>query len=185
MTTPHFTYLHNARKQGLLLLLLSISLAAYSQENNNFPLVRTPQQVTVNKSLPKGVLAPDEAVPVQFSETPIDREIFAVHFFEEPLVPADNAVSAEESKALVYALAAWSQRKNADDFTAINQFLLQYPHSRWQGALLANLGMIYRRTGYFSKALEVWLQSWSLLKNLNEPKIKLLADRVAAELLLH
>ena len=67
MTTPHFNYLHNARKQGLLLLLLSISLAAYSQENNNFPLVRTPQQVTVNKSLPKGVLAPDEAVPVLFS----------------------------------------------------------------------------------------------------------------------
>ncbi|HEX5153581.1 MAG TPA: RHS repeat-associated core domain-containing protein [Parafilimonas sp.] len=139
---------------------------------------------TVNSVLPENMLKPGEPMTVTFSKEPKDREFFHGHFFEEPLVPMEGAVSSEENSDLMLALARFSQRKSPDDFTSITRFLIQYPTSRWRGALLANLGLVYRRTGYYNKSLEAWLQAWTVMKNESNHKVKVLADRVVAELLM-
>ena len=167
----------------LILSLFSVS-NCFAQPLTDYPIIRTPETVSVNKELPKNILPNTEAIPVSFSKNPTDEEIYAVHFFEEPLVPAKGTVSSEENKALVYALAAYSQRTSPDDFTALTGFLNQFPKSRWQGALLADMGIVYRRTGYYSMAMEAWEKSWLLLKDEQEAKVKVLADRVISELLM-
>lgn len=163
-------------------LLFVLTASSYSQ-GNRYPVVRTSQDVVVNRQLPANRLADDEAIPVRFSKSPTDDEIYAVHFFEEPLVPSNEMAAERENSDLVYALIAYSQRRNPDDFTSLTDFLKSHPRSRWQGALLANLGIVYRRTGYYSMALSAWNRSWNLLKNSNNQKAKVLADRVVSELL--
>lgn len=153
-------------------------------QKNNYKIVRTPQGVTANRALPQNILAPDAAMPARFSKEPADEEIFRVHFFEEPLVPTEGKPSAEENTSLVYALASFSQRKSEDDFTAITDYLKKYPGGRWQGALLANLGICYRRTGYYNEAMNAWEKAWEVLKNQKATKVKVLADRAVSELLL-
>lgn len=174
---------YSKKNINLLLLCLAYVLCASAQVNK-YSLVRTPQNVTVNRKLPKNILAPDEPVRATFSKEPKDEEIYRIHFFEEPLVPAEGSSSVEENNALIYALAGFSQRTSSDNFRPVTEFLNTYPQSRWRGALLANLGIIYRRSGYFNKAMEAWEQAWLILKNQNEHKAKVLADRVVSELLL-
>ena len=43
------------------------------------------------------------------------------------------------------------------------------------------MGLVYRRTGYFSKALEGWKEAWSLAKNDPAPMPRAIADRAVAE----
>jgi hypothetical protein len=45
-----------------------------------------------------------------------------------------------------------------------------YPMSAWQPALLTNLGIVYRRTGYYSRALVAWEQAWSQSKGETEAR---------------
>jgi len=166
---------------ALGLLLVSISIG----QNKEYPLVRTPQSVSAQRRLPSNVLPYGAAMPASFSANPTDEEIFRVHFFEEPLVPTkDTAASSGENTALLYALAAYSQRKDPDDFAAILHFLKSYPNSHWKGSLLANLGMVYRRTGYYNQALAAWQQSWSILKDKKDLQLKAMADKVLSDLLL-
>lgn len=166
------------------LLITIILTLPVSAQPNNYPLVRTPKSVAVNRTLPKDILSDDEQITATFSKDPTDEEIFRAHFFAEPLVPGDGKVSSQENTNLVYALASFSQRKSTDDFTAIANFLKNYPESRWQGALLANLGIIYRRTGYYNKAMDAWEKAWALMKNQTDRRVKILADGVVSQLLL-
>ncbi len=176
----------NRYKVCLLLFCLTITAAdrLVAQSADNYALVRTPLDVTVNRTVPKDVLAAVEAMPAKFSTDATDEEIFRVHFFEEPLVPATGTVIKAENAALVNAMAAFSQRTSPDDFTAITNFIKKYPKSRWKGSLLANIGIVYRRTGYYNEAMYAWEQSWNILKKQTDHKTKVLADRVISELLL-
>ena len=40
---------------------------------------------------------------------------------------------------------------------------------------------MYRRTGYFTKALQAWEESWNLSKDVTEVRMRAIADRVVAE----
>jgi RHS repeat-associated protein len=178
----HKTYNSKARKiTALILLVTCYSLHLIAQ--NEYPLIRTASSVTPDYTLPKNALKPDEPLTISFSKEPKDEEIFRAHFFEEPLVPMGGKYSSEENTALVFALASFSQRTNPEDFTALTSFLKTYPNSRWRGAIWADLGLIYRRTGYYSKALEAWQQAWTIMKDEKDKKVKALADRVVAEIL--
>lgn len=178
---PHFHRLLHL----LLIFGYVILFALKSHGQNNFKPIYTPSSVTANRNIPNGALKPGETITVYFSKEPTDAEIYNAHFFEEPLVPLNTGiVSEQENKDLVIALAVFSQRNNEDDFTAITQFLYNYPESRWNGALLVNLGILYRRTGYYDKAMEVWMQAWELMKGETEHSLKILADKVITEILL-
>lgn len=152
--------------------------------DKNYPVVRTPEGITANKKMPENILSPGEQVPVYFSKNPTDEEIFKVHFFEEPLVPVAGTEITGENADLVFALANFSQRKTDDDFSSILNFLESHPSTRWRGALLSDLGILYRRTGYYDEALRCWTIAWNILKPETEAKVKLLADKVLSELLL-
>ncbi len=175
--------------QRLALLLCFILMEgintdpAFAQDKK-YPIQKTPENIIVNRSLPDGIMGEDEPVTASFSKEPTDEEIFEVHFFEEPLVPVKGAYSSVENNALLLALAGFSQRTSTDDFTAVTDFLKNNPGSRWEGALLANLGILYRRSGYYNKAMEAWERSWLLLKDEKDSRVKLLADKVVTELLM-
>ncbi|MCW3110498.1 MAG: putative rhs-related transrane protein, partial [Segetibacter sp.] len=169
----------------LFLIPLGIisGLSAVAQTNQD-NLIRTPQNVTVQRSLPPNILSYGEAMPANFSKIPTDEEIYRVHFFEEPLVPSNLVATSGENEALVYALAGFSQRNSPDSFSLLLKFLKDYPKSRWRGALLADLGIVYRRTGYYNQAMASFQEAWDILKGQKEAKVKVLADRLVSELLL-
>lgn len=86
--------------------------------------------------------------------------------------------------ALAAALVAFRSRTTSDDADALTCFLDSYPNSAWKPALLLNLGIFYRHSGWFTKALDAWEQAWALAKSQTEPKRKNIADTAVTELLV-
>ena len=140
--------------------------------------VLTPQQVAVNRTVPS--VQPPPSTP-RFSENPGDEEFFRARIFAEPLIPTGKT-TVGENRALAGALQAFLQRKNNDDVSAIIQFLDQFPNSAWRVSLLTDLGIVYRKTGYFSRALQVWEEAWRLGKAETQPNPRAIVDRALAEL---
>lgn len=138
------------------------------------------QEIAVNRTIPK-TTTPSQSP--HFSSEPTDDEISAARVFEEPLIPTKGQPDKAENLALSLALNAYLQRGSNDEVSAITQFLTAYPTSRWRASILLNLGIVYRWTGYFSKALESWEEAWKLLKGETQPQAKALADRALAELM--
>lgn len=118
---------------------------------------------------------------LQFSSPPTDNEIFRAHFFAEPLIPA-GLTSPAENKELVEALLAFSHRQSNDDVSGISRFLEQHPDSPWRLSLLTDLGIFYRYTGHFFKALATWEEAWQLGKAETKPEMVTVANRAVAEL---
>jgi RHS repeat-associated protein len=138
------------------------------------------QEIAVNRTIPKTTAATQFP---HFSSEPTDNEISAARVFEEPLIPTKGQPDKAENLALSLALNAYLHRESNDNVSAITQFLTAYPTSRWRASILLDMGIVYRWTGYFSKALESWEGAWRLLKNETEPQAKALADRALAELM--
>ncbi len=109
-------------------------------------------------------------------------EISRVRIFEEPLVPVGGRASAEEDKALSQALADYRQGGAGEDVSAIAGFLERHPRSVWRASLLMNLGLVHRRTGYFSRALADWEEAWQLAKDETDLEARAVADRAVGEL---
>src|SRR5262249_9045075 len=124
-------------------------------------------------TLPK--VTPPATMPV-FSARPSDQEIFAARVFEEPLLPMGGATNDSENLALVGAIKAYLAAPDREDASAFEAFLTQHPTSAWRAALLTDLGVVYRRTGYFSKALGAWSEAWRLAQVETEPRAQAIAD---------
>ncbi len=114
--------------------------------------------------------------------TPTDADIFRSGTFLEPLVPIGGKTASEENIALQKAIDLCANSKDQDDHAAILTFLEKFPKSPWRAALLTNLGLEYRRTGWFLKALSAWEEAWRLSKDETSNMGKGLADRAFAEL---
>lgn len=121
------------------------------------------------------------AVLPHFSSPPTAAEFFSVHLFSVPLVPIGNPTS-EENTALAQALELYMARNRVEDQSAILDFLQQHPQSAWKPALLINLGIIWRETGYFTRARDAWAEAWNLSKHATDTRQRALADRALAEL---
>jgi len=80
---------------------------------------------------------------------PSDADIFRLRAFPEPLVPTGGTTFAEENVALRVAINAYKERTNQDDHSPILAFLDRFPNPARLPALLTNLGLEYRRTGWF------------------------------------
>ena len=111
-----------------------------------------------------------------------DEEISRARAFEEPLVPIGGHATVKENKALGTALAAYVKRDESDDASPITNFLQRHPASVWRASLLTNLGLAYRRTAHFSKALGAWEEAWKLAKNESDVKARAVGDRAVGEL---
>jgi RHS repeat-associated protein len=117
----------------------------------------------------------------RFSAQPSEAEIFNAPIFSVALIPVGARPSPEENKALANALAKYVARKDAGDQSILTDFLNDHPNSAWKPALLVNLGIAWRQTGHFSKAMAAWHEAWDLSKNETEIKAKALADRALGE----
>jgi len=134
-------------------------------------------EVFVNRTEPD-VTPPGQ--PMRFSTPPTTQEIFRSHAFAEPLVPTGEA-GPIENQALVDALQLFERRTNLDNVSPITEFLSRYPQSVWRVSLLTDLGIVYRKTGYFSKALAAWQEAWELGQGETSPYVKATSDRAVAE----
>jgi len=122
--------------------------------------------------------------PLRFSATPTDAEFLHSGVFMEPLVPV-RATSAPENRDLAQAVldyAKASQIEGPDAVTPLLRFLDEHPYSAWGPALQLNLGLVYRQTGHFSRALQVWREGWRDSRGLLGVQGHALANAIVARL---
>lgn len=130
-------------------------------------------------SLPEAQVAKPQS-PVS---DPREAAIFHARVFEQPLVRIGGETSPEENSALLTAIDAYRARDKRDDDQTIREFLGSYPNSPWRIALLTNLGLEYRHTGWFLKAMDAWEEAWRLGRDATSLEAKLVVDRAVTELL--
>ena len=118
---------------------------------------------------------------ISWSANPSPEEIESKAFFPERLIPL-GAPSASENAALAKAITVYSQDPHRESIDSLVAFIQQYPNSAWAATLDLNIGLIERKTGYYSKALTSWQTSWELTKNNKDPNAKLIADSALGEL---
>ena len=131
---------------------------------------------------------PAASVPV-FSKPPTDVQITQARVFEEPFVRIEDRFLSQspvlrdaENEALAEAIIVYLEKADPEDVSSLTSFLNQYPRSGWRASLLTDLGIVYRRTGYFLKALDAWEKAWKLSKNATEVTSRAIADRAVGEL---
>jgi RHS repeat-associated protein len=138
-----------------------------------------PARTDTRKSLPIQATV----VEPRFSASPTDAEFFASFILPEPLVPMGRPSTVEENQALAKAMLQFHSANQAtDDVSALTSFLRRYPDSPWRVGLLVNLGLIYRQTGYITRALEAWEEAWALGKDETGRRAKVLVDRGVGQL---
>jgi RHS repeat-associated protein len=135
--------------------------------------------IKVNRALPS--FTAHSNAPV-FSSPPTDQEISRARVFEEPLFPIGGKTTSEENQLLAKALTVYLKAGRPSDVRPLTDFLETFPQSAWKTALLTDLGIVYRRTGYFSKALEAWEDAWKLAKDQTAPEARAICDRAVGEL---
>ena len=113
--------------------------------------------------------------------SPTDAELTRARIFAEPLVPMPRGPTAAEKRALARAIAEYARIGQSEMVAPLLAFLAQYPQSAWRPSLLANLGTVYRATGYLGKALSAWDQAWSEAKIETDVRAKAVADFALGE----
>ena len=112
---------------------------------------------------------------------PTAADIFRARIFEEPLVPMGAEPTPQENADFAAALIRFAKREGTDDFSALTAFLDSHPGSPWAGALLTNLGLVYYRRGYYSRALQAWSNACAIAMTITDPTQRPLADRAIGE----
>jgi RHS repeat-associated protein len=135
--------------------------------------------VRVNRTVPK--VTPVSARPV-FSAQPTDAEITSARIFGEPLVAIGRGTLPGENRALADAVNRYIDAHNPERVLPFLGFLKTYPDSPWRASLLLNLGLVYRHTGYFLRALDVWEQTWAATKTGTGPNMRAVGDRALGEI---
>ena len=138
-------------------------------------------------SAPGTRTVPKTSAPVElrFSATPTATEFLHTGLFEEPLAPVAAATSAENrdlAKALLAYRDAVRTTGAPDAVEPLLDFIARHPDSPWKPALQLNLGMVYRQTGHFSKALAIWQSGWNNAKTLTDPQGRAFANAMVARL---
>ena len=155
------------RIAGFILALIASVIAVLALQTNRHP-ANTP---TVSGQ--------------DFSANPKDGEFLRFGSFAHPLVPVGPTSSGENrelSDSLVQYEADAAYRERADNVTRLTTFIEGHPTSSWRPVLLLNVGMIYRHTGHFSKALRAFDMAWSESKAARTPAGREIGDAAIAEL---
>lgn len=101
----------------------------------------------------------------------------------EPLVPV-GVTTPDENRELRDALDRYRQAVrlagSRDAVEPLVEFLAHRPRSAWRPVLLLNLGLIYRQTGHFSRALETWKEAWDATRSLKDSTGRALGDACVA-----
>lgn len=122
-------------------------------------------------------------------ENPSAAQIAAFRPFSEPLWPTvENPTEAQNSaiETLLRSFATLQPFASGilDRVAEAEAYLAQHPASPWNPALRLNLGLIYYRQGFFSRALDRFQAAWLGLESQTHPRSKALADRALGEYLV-
>jgi RHS repeat-associated protein len=125
----------------------------------------------------------------QFSKNPTDQELFECNILAEPLVPIGGGSEPKANRALAAALLGQSARSrekvsldhNVTPGSRLREFLSRFPTSHWRAAVLLNLGLMERQSGYYSRALISFEEAWKLSQNATGPRAQALANRALGE----
>jgi hypothetical protein len=110
-------------------------------------------------------------------------EISHARVFGEPLA-ALGEPTLQENAALARAIETALQTLDISERLAIFEaFLSHHPSSVWRASLLGNLGVLYRRNGYFTRAETALQQAWALSKDGTSQDAKTVAVAALGELL--
>jgi RHS repeat-associated protein len=155
-------------------ILNSVAAAAQTQ-------APTPSSGAINRTVP--TVTPPSGL--HFSASPSDAEFLRTGLFAEPLAPV-AASTEQENRDLAEALLTYRdevRRSGANDAVEpLVAFLAAHPDSTWKPALQLDLGIIYRQTGHFSKALDVWQAGWSESQSLTDPQARAISNAMVARL---
>jgi hypothetical protein len=121
------------------------------------------------------------SVDLQFSANPTDDEISSARVFGNPIVSLGTNIAPGENAALAAALVAYRNRADADDASALENFLLAYPNSPRLLSLSVNLAGHYRRTSQFSRAMDTLEQVWAAGKGVTDPQVRQVVDQAVGE----
>ena len=156
----------------LLTAGLDSSLAAGSDIQHSTGTYRAPEKTFSLHSL-------------SFSSNPTDEELVRNGLFAEPLAAVATATE-DDNRDLAQALLAYRdavEKSGANDAVEpLLGFLSAHPKSKWTPALELNLGIIYRQTGHFSKALEIWQAGWRDTQTMTDARGRALANAMVARL---
>jgi RHS repeat-associated protein len=167
---------------ALIALQVLSALPAVARAQEAKPPAPAPARVPgrSNRKLP--AVTPPSITP-QFSAIPTDREFVSARVFPETLVPVGGPTSLDENQALAKAVLAYVTVESREDVSSFTTFLADRPASPWRASLLANLGLVYRRTGYFTRALATEQDAWNLAKGSQEVNGVATANLALGELL--
>jgi RHS repeat-associated protein len=178
---------------GLPPFLLVSALGAPGERKEPVPPpVLTPQNVVVNRMVPKVRLA-SEVEPL--SEKPSEDELARVRLFPQRIIPVNPMVKSgffsrakpstatEDSAPVVATLRKVQQSTNPHDTAHLQAFLGTHPKSRWAPSLRHELSRRQCAQGMFVQAIAGWESLWADLKDRREPEALGLADEVLARLL--
>src|SRR5438105_3304735 len=161
-----------------LVLAVPIAASASTRIPAQDSSTATEKPVVANRTVP--VVSPPRTV-YTLSDTPTDAELSAAHIFSEPLIPMPRGTTPAENRALAQALRAYADGHRSEMVAPILQFLSRYPQTAWKASLLANLGTVYRSTGYLSRAFNAWELAWTESNDETDPRARAVADFAIGE----
>jgi len=134
-------------------------------------------RVRVNRTVP--TVTPPNIDPM-FGLNVTTAALMKARFFPEQLIPTSEP-TADDNAALARTLerVAISPRDRHPEI--LNAYIQDHPASPWRATLLATAGTLYAREGYFSRAQSYWNQAWELTRDIDDRKVRVLADYAFGE----
>ncbi|MEX1115129.1 MAG: RHS repeat-associated core domain-containing protein [Akkermansiaceae bacterium] len=122
-------------------------------------------------------------------ENPGTAQLAAFRPLSEPLWPVGENPTQAQNAAIETLLRSFSTLQPFAPgilarLTQAEEYLASHPASPWNPTLRLNLGLIYYRQGFFSRALDQFQAAWLGLENQSHPRAKTLADRALGEYLM-
>ncbi|HEX7122899.1 MAG TPA: hypothetical protein VF178_11055, partial [Gemmatimonadaceae bacterium] len=105
--------------------------------------------------------------------------MFQRRVFSQPLVPVGET-SADDNRVLAAAIRAYLGGSR-DDLAPFARFLADHGDSAWRASLLSNMGVVYARTGFFTRALDAWKEAWDLARDADAPNARAVGDFAMGE----
>lgn len=113
----------------------------------------------------------------------LEKSLYFSHAFWQPLVPMGRT-DATEDEALQQAVDRFMSGNGEEALQSLDTFMVQYPHSPWRVALLANEGHINYENGYFDRAIADYREAWQLGRPYTGTKQRVLVNADFGELIL-
>jgi hypothetical protein len=88
----------------------------------------------------------------------------------------EQAPSEAESEELWEALGVGSFKSFSDAAPGVETFIKAHPNSPWVPSLQANMGTYYKKSGYFTLALNDWQAAWNATRQMTDWRGKMVAD---------